>query len=73
MGEIVRTFHTVAGKPFRQAERARNALILELKRKGDAVSYSMSVHEFMDQFLAYKEGLGTIGSSTVRGYRTETR
>ena len=72
-GEVVRTFHTVEGKTHRQAERARDALILELERKGGAVGSSMSVREFMDQFLAYKEGSGTIEPSTVRGYRAEAR
>ena len=72
-GEVVRTFHTVEGKTRRQAERARDALILELERKGGAVGSSMSVREFMDQFLAYKEGSGTIEPSTVRGYRAEAR
>lgn len=33
----------------------------------------MSVREFMEQFLAYKEGSGTIEPSTVRGYRAEAR
>lgn len=72
-GEVVRTFHTVEGKTRRQAERARDALILELERKGGAVGSSMSVREFMEQFLAYKEGSGTIEPSTVRGYRAEAR
>lgn len=72
-GEIVRTFHTVEGKTRRQAEHARDALILELERKGGAVGSSMSVREFMDQFLVYKEGSGTIEPLTVRGYRAEAR
>ena len=72
-GEVVRTFHTVEGKTRRQAERARDALILELERKGGAVGSSMSVREFMEQLLAYKEGSGTIEPSTVRGYRAEAR
>ncbi len=38
-GEVVRTFHTVEGKTRREAERTRDALILELKRKGGAVGY----------------------------------
>ena len=42
-GEVVRTFHTVEGKTRRQAERARDALILDLERKGGAVDSSMSV------------------------------
>lgn len=72
-GEVVRTFHTVEGKTRRQAERARDALILELERKGGAVGSSMSVRGFMEQFLAYKERSGTIEPSTVRGYRAEAR
>ncbi|MCI6845364.1 MAG: site-specific integrase [Coriobacteriaceae bacterium] len=69
----MRTFHTVEGKTRRQAEHARDALILELERKGGAVGSSMSVREFMEQFLAYKEESDTIEPSTVRGYRTEAR
>ena len=42
-GEVVRTFHTVEGKTRRQAERARDALILDLERKEGAVGSSMSV------------------------------
>ena len=42
-GEVVRTFHTVEGKTRRQAERARDALILELERKGGAESESAPV------------------------------
>ena len=72
-GEVVRTYHTLVAKTQRQAERARDALILDLERKGGAVGSSMSVREFMDQFLAYKEGSGTIEPSTVRGYRAEAR
>ena len=72
-GEVVRTFHTVEGKTRRQAERARDALILDLERKGGAVGSSMSVREFMEQFLAYKEGSGTIEPSTARGYRAKAR
>ena len=42
-GEVVRTFHTVEGKTSRQAERARDALILELENKGGSIGSSMSV------------------------------
>lgn len=69
----MRTFHTVEGKTRRQAERARDALILEFERKGGDVGSSMSVREFMEQFLAYKEGSGTIEPSTARGYRHQVR
>ena len=46
-------------------------LILELERKGGTIGSSMSVLEFMDQFLAYKEDSETIEPSTVRRYHAE--
>ncbi len=35
-GEVVRTFHTVEGKTQGQAERARDALIVEMELLGGA-------------------------------------
>jgi hypothetical protein len=70
-GEVVRAYHTLVAKTQRHAERARDTLILELERKGGAVDSSMSVREFMNQFLAYKEGSSTKEPSTARGYRAE--
>ena len=35
-GEQIRTFHTVEAKTLKQAERKRDALILDLERKGSA-------------------------------------
>jgi len=41
--------------------------------KGGAAGSSMSVREFMEQFLAYKEESGTIEPSAVRGSRAKAR
>ena len=72
-GEIIRTYHTVEASTRRQAERERDKLILELERKGGNLTSGITVKEFMDTFLDYKEDSGTIEPSTVRGYRHETK
>lgn len=60
-GETIRTYYTIKANTPRQAERARDALILELERKGGAVASAMTLHEFMDAFLRYKAAFGIIG------------
>lgn len=72
-GEQLRSYHTVIGKTRRQAERARDELILEMELKGGAVGTSYTIREFMDAFLNYKEQSKTIERSTMRGYRAEAR
>ncbi|WP_283171506.1 tyrosine-type recombinase/integrase [Curtanaerobium respiraculi] len=72
-GEVVRTYHTLVAKTQRQAERARDALIVELELLGGASSSNVSLRDFMASFMRHKEGSGTIEPSTVRGYRAETR
>lgn len=70
-GEPVRTYHTVEGKTQKAAERARDDLIMELELKGGAVGSTVTVKQFMDSFLAFKEASGTVEPSTIRGYRYE--
>lgn len=72
-GETVRSYHTVQAKNRRQAERKRDELILELERKGGALATGVTVREFMERFLEYKEESGTIEASTVRSYRSDAR
>ncbi len=72
-GEAVRTYHTVEAKTRRQALRKRDELVLELEHKGEALATGMTVREFMDRFLDYKEKSGTIEPSTVQGYRGEPK
>ena len=70
-GETARTSRTVGAKTKKGAEKARDALIFRLESDGGAVGSSMTVREFMEQFLRYKEASGTIEPSTVRSYRGE--
>lgn len=72
-GEVVRTYHTITAKTKRQAERARDALIVQLEMEGGVSAAGTTVRDFMEAFLAYKERSGTIEPSTVRSYRGETR
>lgn len=69
--ESIRTFHTVEGKTKRAAERARDELIMQLELKGDAIDSGITVKQFMESFVVYKETSGTVEPSTVRGYRCE--
>lgn len=72
-GEAVRTFHTVTGKTQKQAEKARDALIVKLELEGGAVGMAMPLRDFLNAFLRYKEESGTIEPSTVRSYRGEVK
>ena len=72
-GETVRTYHTLVAKTQRQAERARDALIVDLELRGGAVGGGVTVRDFMGAFLSYKEKSSTIEPSTVRSYRAESR
>lgn len=70
-GKKIPTYHTVEGKTRKAAERARDELIFEMERKGGAIGSTVTVKQFMDSFLAYKEASGTIEPSTIKGYRYE--
>ena len=72
-GEVVRTYHSLVAKTQRQAERARDALIVDLELRGGAVGGGVTVRDFMGAFLSYKEKSSTIEPSTVRSYRAESR
>ena len=65
-GGTARTFRTVGTKTKKGAEKARDALIFGLESDGGAAGSSMTVCEFMEQFLRYKEASGTTEPSTVR-------
>ena len=67
------SYHTVTGKTWKAAERARERLIVELELKGGAVGSSMTVREYMDAWLDRKESGGTVEASTIKGYRTEVK
>lgn len=70
-GETVRTFHTIEAKTEKQAKRKRDELILDLERQGGSLASGLTLSEFMERFVDYKQESGTIEPSTVRGYRAE--
>ena len=72
-GEQIRSYHTVEAKTKKQAEKKRDALLLELERKGGALVSGVTLREFLERFLEYKAESGTIEPSTVRSYRTEIK
>lgn len=72
-GESIPSYHTVAAKTKKAAEKARDELIMELELKGGAFGAHITVAQFMESFLAYKEASGTIEKSTVSGYKTENK
>lgn len=72
-GEDVPTYHTIEAKTRRQAERARDELIVQLEMEGFAVTSNMTILQFMESFLDYKVASKTIEPSTIRGYRADTR
>ena len=41
------------------------------RRRGGALASSLTLVEFMERFVDYKQESGTIEPSTVRGYRVE--
>ena len=71
--ESIPTYHTVTARTRKQAERKRNELILELERRGTALSSKMTVRDYLTEFVAYKRGSGTVEPSTIRGYEKEAR
>ena len=56
-GETVRTSRTVGARTKKGAEKARDALIFRLESDGGAVGSSMTVREFMEQFLCFSQQL----------------
>ena len=72
-GELVSTYHTVEARTRKKAERARDELILELERRGNAYSSKLTLAEFLDKFIAYKEGGMLVERSTVEHYRKQAK
>lgn len=72
-GKQVPSYHTVEGKTLRKAEKARDELILELERNGGAFASKITLKEFLDQFIEYKEEGGYVERSTINHYRKQAR
>lgn len=72
-GEEVFSYHTVTAKTKKQAEKRRDELIMDLQLKGGALHSKITVAEFMESFVDYKERCGIVEPSTIRGYRGEIK
>lgn len=72
-GERVCTYHTVHAKTQKQAERLRDELILEKELKGSAVTSKLTVRDFLERFVQYKEETKHVELSTILNYKTEVR
>lgn len=72
-GESIRTYHTLQAKTQKQAEKARDALIVALELEGGAVGTSTTMRDFLNAFMRYKKHSGTIEPSTVRSYQSEVK
>ena len=68
-GKDACTYHTIEAKTRKQAERARDELVLKLEMQGFAVSSNVTIQQFLNEFLEYKQASKTIEPSTVRGYK----
>lgn len=72
-GGLVSTYHTVEGSTRKKAEKARDELILELERCGNAYNSKLTLSEFLDKFIAYKEGGMLVERSTAEHYRKQAK
>ena len=72
-GELVPSYHTVTARTEKQAMKRRDELILDLERKGGAYTSKLTVAEFIDKFIQYKQDTMAVERSTVNGYRKEAR
>ena len=72
-GEWVPSYHTIEAKTEKKAEKARDALILDLERKGSSYTSKLTVQEFLDMFVQYKEDGMQVERSTIDHYRKQAR
>ena len=71
-GELVPSYHTVTAKTEKQAMKRRDELILDLERKG-AYASKLTIAEFLDKYIQYKQDTMAVERSTINGYRKEAR
>ncbi len=72
-GEAVLSYHTVEGTSRKKAEKARDELIRKLENKGAACTSQMTLREFLDDFIEYKESGGHVERSTIDHYRKHAK
>lgn len=67
------TYHTIKAKTEKQARAKRDDLIVELQLNGLAIASQVTIKEFMEAYLKYKEESKTVEPSTIKGYKSEVR
>ena len=72
-GELVSTYHSVEATTLKKAEKARDELILRLEANGDAYDSKMTLSDFLESFIKYKEGVMQVERSTVDHYRKQAK
>ncbi|MBQ9041307.1 MAG: site-specific integrase [Eggerthellaceae bacterium] len=72
-GKLVSTYHTVKATTKKRAEKARDELIIRLEANGDAYDSKMTLSDFLDSFIQYKEGVMQVERSTADHYRKQAR
>lgn len=72
-GELVPSYHTVTARTEKQAKKRRDELIIELERRGSAVSSRMTLAEYLEKFIQMKSDSGTLERSTVDHYRKHAK
>ena len=72
-GDPVPTYHTVEAATRKKAERARDELILELERSGEACNSKLKLAEFLEKFIDYKENVVLVEPSTIDHYRKQAK
>ena len=72
-GEQVPSYHTVEATTRKKAEKARDELILDLERRGSVYTSKLTLGEFLDEFIRFKEEGKLVEKSTLNGYRKEAR
>ena len=72
-GELVPSYHTVTAKTEKQAMKRRDELILELERKGGALTSKLTLAEFLDKFIQYKQDSMAVERSTINHYRKQAK
>ena len=72
-GEVELSYHTVEATTHKKAEKERDRLIQDLQGKGSARTSQMTIKDFLDEFIQYKEDRGRIEPSTINHYRKQAK
>lgn len=70
-GETVTSYHTVTSKTKNGTIQARDELRFKLENEGLGAGSSITVREYMKEYLEFRENEGRIEPSTLRGYNLD--